>query len=395
MARERKAVATAVEVAAPPTLATPFVDLLPPLAQAEFDALEASIEREGVRDPIVTDELGNILDGHNRYRIAPDAPRRVVSGLSPAQKMAFVIAANFQRRNLSPDQKIEVGKRQREIAKTLRAEGMDQADIGAALGVAQNTVSDWLGVSNIGGDKAYADNRVKVPKEWQGLIFDRVESGEPQSHVAADYGVSRVRVSQICKAEHKRRVRELELAQQAADIAAGKVISAAGPFDVIVIDPPWPYGTGYDPEGRRAANPYPEMPLEQIAALDVAKRAAPDCVLWLWTTHKFLRHSFSLLDDWGFADKAILVSIEHQIGLGTWLRSQCEFCIMAARGSPPLDLTNQSTVLYAPRREHSRKPEEFYRMVESLCCGPRRYDWFSREQREGWVTGGNDTERFD
>src|SRR5262245_53944414 len=114
---------------------TPFRHLLPPLTESEFEALKASIERDGVRDPVIVDEIGNILDGHNRYRIDPRAPTRVKEGLTTAQKMAFVLASNFQRRNLSPDQKAELRKRQREIALTLRAEGMKQADIGAALGV--------------------------------------------------------------------------------------------------------------------------------------------------------------------------------------------------------------------------------------------------------------------
>lgn len=375
-------------------LQSPFADLLPPLAAVEFEALKASIKRDGVRDPIIVDEIGNILDGHNRYRIDPKAPTREVAGLTPAQKMAFVIAVNFQRRNLSPDQKVEVSRKQREIAVTLRAEGMKQADIGAALGVAQRTVSAWLSVNNSTDAKANNDNRVKVLKSEAAAIFDRVEEGEPQAQVASDYGISRPRVSQICKAEKKRREREADLAAQAADIAAGRTVSAEGPFDVIVIDPPWPYGTKYDPEGRRAANPYPEMPLEQIAALDVARRAAPDCILWLWTTHKFMRHSFALLDGWEFTDKAILTWTDQQIGLGTWMRSQTEFCIMAVRGKPQVDLTNHSTILYAAAREHSRKPDAFFTMVESLCSGLLRYDWFAREPRPGWIVGGNDVERF-
>ena len=375
-------------------LQTPFANLLPPLAMDEFEALRQSIERDGVRDAIIIDEVGNILDGHNRYRLQPDAPTRVVKGLTPAQKMAFSILVNFQRRNLLPDQKQEVGKRQREIAVTLRAEGMDQAEIGAALGVSRQSVQAWLDISNASDGKTYIDNRVKVEKEAQAEIFNRVEAGEAQEQIAADFGISQARVSQICKAEQKRQQRDAELARQAADIAAGKVVSPLGPFDVISIDPPWPYDTKYDPEGQRAALPYPPMPLADIAALPIAERAAPDCVLWLWTTHLFIRHAFPLLDRWGFPERVILTWAKSQIGLGTWMRSQTEFCIMAARGKPDIDLNNEATILYAARREHSRKPDEFYTMVESLCRGQRRADWFSREPRQGWVTIGNDTERF-
>lgn len=143
---------------------------------------------------------------------------------------------------------------------------------------------------------------------------------------------------------------------------------------MISIDPPWPYGTEYDPHGRRAANPYPEMSLEDIAGLSIP--AADDCVLWLWTTHKFMRHSFGLIDQWGFRDVAILTWVKDRMGLGSWLRSQTEYCIMAVKGSPPIQLTNQTTVIHGPLREHSRKPDAFFDMVDGLCVGAK-LDYFS------------------
>ena len=80
--------------------------------------------------------------------------------------------------------------------------------------------------------------------------------------------------------------------------------------------------------------------------------------------------------------------------MGRWLRSQSEFCLMATRGHPRVDLTNQTTVIHAPMRQHSRKPDELYDMVKSLCIG-RRLDFFSRERREGWEQMGNDPEKFE
>ena len=167
-----------------------------------------------------------------------------------------------------------------------------------------------------------------------------------------------------------------------------------GPFDVIVCDPPWPYDNqdSYSDAGFRGTSPYPEMPLDEMAALKFS--AAKDCVLWLWTTHKFMRHSFALLDGWGFEDKVILTWVKDRMGTGRWLRSQSEFAIMAVRGKPQIALTNQTTVLHAPLREHSRKPDEFYEMVEELCLGAKRLDCFSREPRKGWAQFGNDLEKF-
>ncbi len=156
-------------------------------------------------------------------------------------------------------------------------------------------------------------------------------------------------------------------------------------YDVIVIDPPWPYGTEYNAQGRRAASPYPEMSLEELSNLELP--AADNCILFLWTTHKFMRHSFNLIDTWGFREVAIITWVKDRIGLGEWLRSKSEFCIMCVKGKPIVNLTNQTTIINAPLREHSRKPDEFYQMVDELCIG-KKLDYFSREKREGWDSFG-------
>lgn len=66
---------------------------------------------------------------------------------------------------------------------------------------------------------------------------------------------------------------------------------------------------------------------------------------------------------------------------------------MCVRGRPAITLTNQTTILEGPLREHSRKPDEFYHMVNDLCPG-KKIDIFAREQREGWETYGNEPEKF-
>ena len=76
-----------------------------------------------------------------------------------------------------------------------------------------------------------------------------------------------------------------------------------------------------------------------------------------------------------------------------WLRGQTEHCMLAVRGKPVFLHGNQTTVLEAARREHSRKPEEFYALVEMVCPG-RRMELFARQQREGWQVYGNDTGKF-
>jgi len=88
---------------------------------------------------------------------------------------------------------------------------------------------------------------------------------------------------------------------------------------------------------------------------------------------------------WGFEYKVLLTWVKNRIGTGYWLRGRTEHAIMAVKGHPVINLTNQSTVIHAPVREHSQKPDEFYRLVETLCPG-RKIELFARESRDGWDT---------
>lgn len=188
--------------------------------------------------------------------------------------------------------------------------------------------------------------------------------------------------------------RRADIDLQREGIKSGEIVLPDGVFEVIVIDPPWPYGNAdhYNADGFRGTCPYPEESIEELAARKMP--AADNCILWLWTTHRFMPDAFVLLEAWGFQHKVILTWVKDRMGTGRWLRSQSEFCILAVKGKPTVDLTNQSTVLQAPMREHSRKPDEFYALVESLCIG-RKLDFFSREKREGWAQVGNEPEKFD
>ena len=195
-------------MAKPRQLAMPFAELLPPLASTELDALKASIKDEGVLTPVFVDDAGNVLDGHNRLRIDPNAPRRIVRGLTDAEKQAFVFRANFARRNLSPDQKREVLGKMKAVAKALRDEDAKkntQKRVATLLGVAQQTVADWLR-TNTGsgnGSKTAPDARVKVAPVARSTIAERVASGETQAQVAADFGVSQRAISTIVAKETK------------------------------------------------------------------------------------------------------------------------------------------------------------------------------------------------
>jgi len=156
-------------------------------------------------------------------------------------------------------------------------------------------------------------------------------------------------------------------------------------YDVIVVDPAWEYRLKHDQGDRRNAILYPTMTTEEIKAIPIQQLATADSILWLWTTNSHLPDALEIVKGWGFEYKVLLTWVKNRIGTGYWLRGRTEHCIMAVRGHPITKLTNQSTVLHAPVRAHSQKPDEFYRLVETLCPG-RKIELFARENRDGWDT---------
>lgn len=188
------------------------------------------------------------------------------------------------------------------------------------------------------------------------------------------------------KEEHKANIE-----MQAEAIKNGELPILNGLYDVISIDPPWNYGREYDPVGSRVANPYPEMTIEQIKAIKLP--ALNDSIVLLWTTHKFLPEAFEILKHWGYEYKATMVWNKENIGMGAWLRMQCEFCLVGIKGKPYWQNTTVRDIITETRREHSRKPDIFFENIEKITAG-RRLEYFSRERRDGWDVFGNDTEKF-
>jgi N6-adenosine-specific RNA methylase IME4 len=180
--------------------------------------------------------------------------------------------------------------------------------------------------------------------------------------------------------------RRLTVLKQAKELEAAPPGLPTGPFQVVVADPPWQYDTG-------SSLPYPTMAIDEIKAMRVSDIADENATLWLWTTNAHLPVAFDVVVAWGFEYKTLLTWVKDRMGTGEWLRGQTEHCILAARGKPVFLHGSDGTALEAARREHSRKPEEFYALVEKACPGSR-VELFARQQRAGWQAYGSDVNRF-
>lgn len=166
------------------------------------------------------------------------------------------------------------------------------------------------------------------------------------------------------------------------------------PYSTIVADPPWHYdgfalGPGHGVLVTKPL-PYSSMTLEEIKALPVASLAAADCRLFLWTTNRYLRPAFGVLDAWGFAYKQTLVWHKRDANLpGSVAPNSAEFVLVATKGSPERGQTLPSAVLSTTRKGgHSAKPDAFGDLVEQVSPGPY-VELFCRRPRLGWDSWGH------
>jgi len=171
-----------------------------------------------------------------------------------------------------------------------------------------------------------------------------------------------------------------------------------GRYGTILIDPPWRFTnrTGkMAPEHRRLSR-YDTMTVEQICSLSVADVAAERSHLYLWVPNALLAEGLQVLRAWGFTYKSNLVW--HKVrkdggsdgrGVGFYFRNVTELVLFGVRGgvrtlAPGRGQTN---LLATRKREHSRKPDELYDIIEA-CSPDPRLELFARYAREGWTAWG-------
>ena len=377
----------------------PLADVFPLIEGAEFDALVADVAKQGLLEAIVTLD-GDILDGRNRYRAC------VAAGVEPhfevfegADPVAFVVSKNVARRHLDESQRAIAA---RKISSLKQGARLDLQHSASLHEVSQAKAAEILNVS-----ERSVKTAGKVIDHGAPELVRAVEAGRVSVSAAADVAtlpkVEQTEIvakgeKEILEAAKRIRLQKAEVRRaEIQAIAAKEVHIPAGKFSTIVIDPPWPMEKiERDVREHQVAFDYPIMSEEQLAAFPLADIAADDCHLFCWTTHKFLPMSLRLLDAWGF--RYVLAMVWHKpggfqpFGLPQY---NCEFAIYARRGTPTFADTKAFNACFqAPRREHSRKPDEFYDVIRRVTTGPR-IDVFSREARDGFEQYGNETSKFE
>ena len=174
-------------------------------------------------------------------------------------------------------------------------------------------------------------------------------------------------------------------------------------FGTILADPPWRFQnkTGKVAPEHRRLNRYKTLSFDEIMALPVESASASTAHLYLWCPNALLPHGLAVMAAWGFTYKSNI--IWHKVrkdggsdgrGVGFYFRNVTELLLFGVRGKNARTRQagrSQVNLLATRKREHSRKPDEQYEIIEACSHGPY-LELFARGTRANWTVWGNEAD---
>lgn len=181
-----------------------------------------------------------------------------------------------------------------------------------------------------------------------------------------------------------------------------KDLRSLGKFGTILADPPWRFinRTGKMAPEHRRLHRYTTMTFDEIESLPVQGLALPQSHLYLWVPNALIKEGLEVMAAWGFTYKTNIVWYKirkdggpDRRGVGFYFRNVTELVLFGVRGSlrtsePARSMPN---IIRARKREHSRKPEELYAIIEQVSPPPY-LEIFARHRRRDWTAWGEEVE---
>jgi|SRR5579862_606811 len=188
----------------------------------------------------------------------------------------------------------------------------------------------------------------------------------------------------------EKRDRHFEAVAQAKRNAAQPF---AGPFDLIVADPPWRY-EHCEANNREIENHYGTASIPEIFQHfgQANPKTKDDQILFLWATAPKLEEALQVMSAWGFCYRSCAVWDKEAIGMGYWWRIQHELLLVGVRGEPAVtpECERVSSIFRERRTQHSLKPESVMCWIERAFPLAAKLEMYQRKPRKGWAGWGNE-----
>ena len=358
-----------------------------------FHDLLESIKALGILQPLHVTVEGRIISGHRRWRAARVAHQEGVPVPIPVIRESY---------NSKPDEcqaVIEFNRYRIKTGQQLYNEGKALKEIEAVR--AQERIREHGNT---------APGRPATPEE----NFPQVRAPQSRDIIAQSIGLGSGRQWDKLEyvAEHKPQLLNdikpdglsIHKAYDEAKREARRAVIKPAPdlpegvFQVFYMDPPWKYdntGLGGSAESHYRTMTVEDM-LNSLQEMDLASRVAPDCVLFLWATNPLLPDAMRLMDGLGFKYKTNLAWVKDKPTygkLGFYVYGQHELLLLATRGSMLPRGEKPASIICADVRDHSRKPEAVYEIINQMYPDARKCELFGRKTHKGWEVWGDQINR--
>src|SRR2546427_3286056 len=245
---------------------------------------------------------------------------------------------------------------QRQVGKF--AEVPTQSEAAALLNISERSVRSAREVQDHGAPElqhAVEQGRISVSAASD---VTALPEGEQREIVArGEKEIRRVAAELRAKDRETRRAKRIA---QITEIAKANPAFPSGRFPIIYADPPWKMALDEIGSLRSYEAHFPCMETADICSLHVSDLAPPAAALFLWAIPAMLPEALEVMSAWGFDYVSQVVWVKDKIGMGYWVRYQHELLLIGRRGDIPTppERERPPSIINAPRREHSRKPDQ-------------------------------------
>ena len=360
--------------------------IMPPLSDAEYEELKSDIEERGVMIPIEYDEDGNVLDGHHRIKACQELgitiwPRMIRQGMTADEKRSHALMLNLARRHLTNEQRKTLWVEMRQSGMTLEAIAV--ADGTVSRKTIERAINDVGHLSNVPPTITDTKGRkqpTRKPRKAK-TVFISTEVAKKADALPEEY--KEAVLSGNKKPMEAAREAKIEEIAKTVDLPQAK-------YRVVYADPPWSYGNTQPDYHTEQRDHYPVMTIPEICSMPVRDICEKNAILFIWVTSPILEESFQVINSWGFKYKASFVWDKVKHNMGHYNSVRHEFLLVCTRGSCQPDVRKlYDSVITEERSEHSKKPEGFYEIIETLYPYGKKIELFSRQNREGWDAYGH------
>lgn len=342
----------------------PLADIFPLLPETELASLAQDIKTNGLQQPIWLYD-SKIIDGRNRYlaclKVGVPPMNRDYKGNDP---LGFVVSMNLHRRHLNESQRAIVAGKLANLTHGGRRACRQDANL--HLEISMEKAAKMLNIS-----KRNVASAKTIMRE------------APEQVQAIEQGKETI-------AGSMRQIKKRQYADKVSKVSDKPKVAPAGPFDLILADPPWRYESGTCDPSDSIENHYGTATLEDI--FKHSPNAAKDSILFLWATAPKLEEAIQVMNAWGFTYRSCAVWDKEIIGLGYWWRIQHELLLVGVKGNPKCtpEPARISSIFREKRRKHSQKPECVSEWIERAFSDAKKLEMYCRQPRPGWAVWGNE-----